>query len=105
VEDDGWCWEKVRCVHLGDLRPFYSPGGGRCPIGDFNWPTVATVQCILIPLIARSVDGVMDVHGCSGHYSIIREGKQAVVGVRIPRGARRLEGACGLRWRRRPIHD
>jgi hypothetical protein len=66
---------------------------------------VATVQCILIPLIARSVDGVMDVHGCSGHYSIIREGKQAVVGVRIPRGARRLEGACGLRWRRRPIHD
>jgi hypothetical protein len=33
VEDDGWCWEKVRCVQLGDLRAFYRPGW--CKVS--NW--------------------------------------------------------------------
>jgi hypothetical protein len=76
VEDDGWCWEKVWCVQLGDLTLLYAGMMRGVQLGISIGQ--ATVQCSLIPLIARSVEGVMDVHECSGSYSIIREGKQAV---------------------------
>jgi hypothetical protein len=45
------------------------------------------VQCSSIPSIARSVEGVMDVHECSRRYSIIsggvKTGRHAKAGKRM----------------------